>query len=160
MCPILKGSEMLTCKIAVKHRPMGILPNSNSPWLAQVCNGKRSGNEDQDWAGFVFSRNVVLGFIYIIHSTHAPYSICWSKDETLYIITVYHCKGSSIGKFTGRNAKKFYKKKDAPGSGRAPVRTRGRDDGHEETEPDAKRPRKSTGVKPKAKSASKANKKK
>lgn len=133
MCPILKGSEMLTCKIAVKHRPMGILPNSNSPWLAQVCNGKRSGNEDQDWAGFAFSRNVVLGFIYIIHSTHAPYSICW-------------------------NAKKFYKKKDTPG--RAPVRTRGRDDGNEETEPDAKRPRKSTGAKPKAKSASKANKKK
>jgi len=158
MCPILKGSEMLTCKIAVKHRPMGILPNSNSPWLAQVCNGKRSGNEDQDWAGFVFSRNVVLGFIYIIHSTHAPYSICWCKDETWYIITVYHCKGSSIDKFTGRNAKKFYKKKDAPG--RAPVRTRGRDDGNEETEPDAKRPRKSSGAKPKAKSASKANKKK
>ena len=54
--------------------------------------------------------------------------------------------------------KKFYKKKDTPG--RASVRTRGRDDGNEETEPDAKRPRKSSGAKPKAKSASKANKKK
>ena len=71
MCPILKGSEMLTCKIAVKHRPMGILPNSNSPWLAQVCNGKRSGNEDQDWAGFAFT--LVSFILFIQPMPHTVY---------------------------------------------------------------------------------------
>ena len=61
-------------------------------------------------------------------------------------------------KNSGRNAKKFYTKKDAPGSGRAPGHKRVRGDGTEGSDLDAKRRKKSS--KPKAKSAPKANKKK
>ena len=36
------------------HRPMRISPSSESPWLAQVRNGQRSGDEDQDCAVMCF----------------------------------------------------------------------------------------------------------